>query len=239
MSDAAWRGRPLDRRQFVIGGAALATAGAGAILVPRGATGPLAQDALTDAIPTKFGNWGPVSTEDFILPLEDEGVEGVYGGVLTRAYANAANAVVMLVIAYAGGQTGTIVVHRPEACYPANGFKLSNRAELNLTDRASRIDLPAVSYTAKSYDRTEQLLYWTRIGTFFPTDWLTEQVALVRSNLAGRLPDGALVRMSVISDDAAASRALLRDFAKALSEAVTGVGRGVLFTGVKPAHSPG
>jgi EpsI family protein len=231
MADQQWPGRPFGRRQFMIGGAALLTAGAGLALVPRGAARTVAPSMLEAAIPMTLGGWGPVSTNDFILPLEDEGVEGVYGDILTRAYANAQGAVVMLVVAYVGGQTGTILVHRPEACYPANGYKLSNRAELKIADPASEFAFPAVCYTATSYERTEQLLYWTRIGKYFPVDWISEQLALVRSNLSGQLPDGVLVRASVISDDPVGSRAVLLNFAKALSERVTTVGRAVLFNG--------
>jgi EpsI family protein len=231
MAETPWRGRPLGRRQFVIGGASLLTAGAGFAIVPRHGTKPVPPSALEAAIPTRVGAWGPAHPDAFVLPLEDEEIQGVYGNILTRGYQHPDGTGVMLMIAYAGNQTGTIVVHRPEACYPANGFELSNRAQLELVDKASKLAVPTICYTASSYDRTEQLLYWTRVGTYFPVDWVSEKVALVRSNFSGWLPDGVLVRASIISDDVAGSRVALLDFVRTLSENVTALGRSILFTG--------
>jgi EpsI family protein len=133
----------------------------------------------------------------------------------------------MLLIAFGGGQTGLLEIHRPEACYPAQGYTLSNRQELDLPLGRARV--PAVSCSATSDVRTEQLLFWTRIGAAFPRSWAESQIATVASNLKGFLPDGVLVRISTISHDVQGSRVRLERFASALANATMGAGHKIMF----------
>ena len=140
----------------------------------------------------------------------------IYDQVLTRSYAHPDGGPnVMLLIAYGGGQTGVLTVHRPEACYPAQGYTLSGRQTVQVPIGPGR-EAAGVFWSAKSVLRDEQLLYWTRVDQYFPDSWAAEQIAVIRSNLARRLPDGVLVRMSVSSSDAASSIQRLETFARDL-----------------------
>ncbi|MBW8911671.1 MAG: EpsI family protein, partial [Sphingomonas sp.] len=56
------------------------------------------------------------------------------------------------------------------------------------------------------------------IGTSFPTTWLEENLAVVHSNFSGSIPDGVIVRMSIISPDQDRSLEMLKSFAKELTE---------------------
>lgn len=219
------------RRQVLIGGAMLATAGAATVLVPRSA-GPLLQPgALERAIPRDFGGWRFVTSSGLVLPAQDEIEARTYDQVLTRVYSDGEGTPVMLLIAYGGGQSGLFVIHRPEACYPAQGFRLRDKAEIRLpVGRASAVT--GTFWSAVSDVRSEQLLYWTRIGDDFPQSWAAEQMTLVRNNLSLVLPDGVLVRMSTLTADPAAAQKRLTIFARALVAGVRPLGRRILLGGL-------
>ena len=221
---------PIDpaRRQFLFGGAMIATGGAAVALTPRAGTPLLAKGGLERSIPLRLGGWRFVSASGLVLPPPDETEVRTYDQVLTRVYTDESGGpTVMLLIAYGGGQTGLFEVHRPEACYPAQGYRLSGREKLAVPIGRGRA-VTGTFWSAESDVRTEQLLYWTRIGSDFPETWAGEHVAVVRNNLARRLPDGVLVRMSMLSNDPAAAIPRLEGFARALVGAAGGIGRRVM-----------
>lgn len=217
----------LGRREMLMGGAMLATAAAATTLVPKPAFAPLRPGQLEAAIPQTLGAWRFVRSSGLVLPPQDETEARTYDQVLTRVYDDGGGAPVMLLIAYGGGQSGLFVVHRPEACYPAQGFQLSGRAEVPIPVGPARA-VSGTFWSASSDVRTEQMLYWTRIGDAFPRSWAAEHVALVRNNLSLVLPDGVLVRMSILSSDPLASKERLDLFARALVAGVGPLGRRVL-----------
>jgi EpsI family protein len=76
--------------------------------------------------------------------------------------------------------------------------------------------LPARVLTAANADRTDQILYWTRIGEAFPDSGREQRLAKLRLQLRGIIPDGVLVRFSNITRDRVAGLALNARFARAL-----------------------
>jgi hypothetical protein len=64
--------------------------------------------------------------------------------------------------------------------------------------------------------RIEQILYWSRIGKEFPTNARAQRWAAFRQSFEATAPDGALVRISMISPDQANAIAHLQNFALAL-----------------------
>jgi EpsI family protein len=223
-------GTPLfqpGRRELLIGGAMLATASAATVLVPRSIVAPLQPGELERIIPRDFGGWRFVTSSGLVLPPQDETEARTYDQVLTRVYSDGQGPPVMLLIAYGGGQSGLFVIHRPEACYPAQGYRLRDKAEIQFPiGPASAVT--GTFWSAVSDVRSEQLLYWTRIGDDFPQSWAAEQVTLVRNNLSLVLPDGVLVRMSMVTIDPAAAQKRLAIFARALVAGVRPLGRRVL-----------
>lgn len=216
-----------SRRQFVLGGALVAASGIAFAAAPRPGAPLIGPGGLEKAIPPVIGRWRHTSSSGLILPPRDETEARIYDQLLTRVYVADRGPAVMLLIAFGSGQTGLFEIHRPEACYPAQGYKMSNRMLVGL-EAAPPATIPALFWTAKSDNRTEQVLYWTRIGKYFPTSWAESQIAVVRNNLARKLPDGVLVRMSVISNDATESLDVLRQFAGAVMGSLGGVGRKLL-----------
>lgn len=227
MTEDVWTGIKPSRRQLLFGSLLVSASAAGFALKPGHPVDRLAKGALAASIPLTIGQWSVRPADNFVLPPEEVDPLKVYDEVLTRAYVNKAGATLMLLIAYGGGQTGVFQIHRPEACYPANGFSLGTRRTVEVLVRNGQ-EVTSGFFTAAAYRRTEQLLYWTRIANWFPANWLQENIAVVRSNFAGQVPDGAIVRMSIISPDEDQSLALLKAFALELTQSAGPVGRQVM-----------
>lgn len=218
----------VSRRQILFGGAMLATSAAAIALTPRARETALPPGGLESAIPRELGPWRFASASGLVLPPRDITEKRVYDQVLTRSYSHPdGGPEVMLLIAYGGGQTGVLTVHRPEACYPAQGYSLSGRETVPVPIGPGR-EVAGVFWSAQSVLRSEQLLYWTRIDRSFPTSWAQEQVAVIGSNLMRRLPDGVLVRMSILSGEAAPSIKRLEMFATDLVAHVGPAGRRIM-----------
>jgi EpsI family protein len=143
----------------------------------------------------------------------------LYDQQLTRSYSSPDQLPVMLLMAYGSSQGGMLQIHRPEICYPASGFRLSE-TRLTGVPLANGREVASRTFTAQSDTRTEQVLYWTRIGDMVPTSWSGQRIAVIRSNLRGAIPDGLLVRLSTISGDAAQAQATLKAFAAAMLNAM-------------------
>jgi EpsI family protein len=103
-------------------------------------------------------------------------------------------------------------VHRPEICYPVGGFVLSPTRSSSV--RLAGRQVPANMFSAVGPDRTEQVLYWTRVGTTFPRSWAEQRYAVARANVGGRIPDGAMLRISLIGGDLDPAQPLLEGFAR-------------------------
>ena len=216
------------RRQFVLGGSLLLAATAAAALKPVPDPAIVKPGELDIVIPHRLGDWQFSSASGLVLPPRDQTEVRTYDQVLTRVYApDDGSLPVMLLIAYGGGQTGLFTVHRPEACYPAQGYRLSGRRLLPILSTASE-KVVGTFWTAVSDVRIEQLLYWTRIGNVFPHSWAEEKLATASANLVRRVPDGALVRMSALTTDADEAVATLARFSAALIRNTQGRGRRIL-----------
>ncbi len=203
----------MNRRRFLTGGALLAAAGSGLALAPRADAPRGDLRPLPQMIPARVGAWlGSDDDGEIVLPPADERtMAGIYDRQLARVYRHRDGEEVLVVIACAASQTGGLLVHRPESCYPASGFVIG-------ADRAVTIALAPDSaiagraLTAESGSRIEQVLYWIRIGHDFPLTARAEQWAGVRAALRRTSVDGVLARFSVVTGDAAAGLAILRGF---------------------------
>jgi EpsI family protein len=192
----------------------LLTAAVAAARVPSRSIDLLGDRRLEKIIPTRFGDWSFYSNSGLVVPPEDLLSEQLYSQLLTRVYTAPDRPSVMLLIAQAAGQTGILQIHRPEVCYPVGGFELSEATPYPV--RAGGRTLSAVSLTASSPQRVEQLLYWTRVGYDLPESWVDQRISVARANFRGDIPDAVLVRLSTISADRDASLAALSSFLEQL-----------------------
>ena len=204
-----------SRRDLLIGGASLAAAGTAFARMPHDPLMLIGKDQLDKIIPLKIGDWSFDTTSGLVLPPPDQLARLLYDQQVARSYTSPDQLPVMLLLAYGSSQSGMLQIHRPEICYPASGFKLTE-TQVTAVPLASGHSLPSRSFTANSDTRVEQVLYWPRIGELVPTGWWTQRLAVVRSNLHGQIPDGLLVRLSTVSNDAAQADATLKKFAGAM-----------------------
>lgn len=208
----------VSRREMLVGGALVLAAGVAFARAPRPTADLLGKTQLDDIMPERIGDWTYQTNSGLILPPADQLRDKIYSHLLTRIYRRGDGTDVMLLIAYSGKQDGTLQVHRPEVCYPASGYRLisSEPHALPLPDHRT---LPARYVVTEGQVRNEELVYWTRIGPHFPTTWGQEHLAVVQENLAGRVPDGLLVRVSTaVSGD---TRPILDGFADDLIRAAS------------------
>lgn len=216
----------IDRRQLLIGSAMLGAAGAAAILRPRDAVDRVAPGLLDDGVPDRVGTYQFATTRGLTLPSADEMTGGLYDQVLTRVYAAPDQAPVMLAIAYGRAQDAGSAVHRPEACYLAQGYHLSPGTAVPLAPA-----LPGqhgLHFTATRGDRNEQVLYWIRIGDHFPASRWAQKEDVVAANLRGIRPDGIMVRLSVRDSDAGAALLAMRRFNTLMVDGLAPGGRRLL-----------
>ena len=201
-----------NRRDLLVGGAALLAAGTAYARMPRRPLMLIGKDQLDKIIPLRVGDWSYETTSGLVLPPPDQLARLLYNQQVTRSYTAPDQLPVMLLLAYGSSQGGMLQIHRPEICYPASGFHLTETrvTSIPLSDGHS---IASRSFSANSDTRVEQVLYWTRIGHMVPTSWSGQRVAVIRANLAGMIPDGLLVRLSTVSADPAQAQATLKRFA--------------------------
>lgn len=212
-----------SRRDLLIGGASLAAAGAAYARMPRDPLMLIGSDQLDKIVPLKIGDWSYESASGLVLPPPDQLARLLYDQQVARSYTSPDQLPVMLLLAYGSSQSGMLQIHRPEICYPASGFRLTETQVTSVPLDGNR-GVPSRSFTANSDTRIEHVLYWTRIGQLVPTSWWGQRLAVVRSNLQGKIPDGLLVRLSTVSTDADQAQATLKTFVRAMIE------------GMPPAH---
>jgi EpsI family protein len=204
-------GLAFSRRHFVIG-AVLASASAGAYAMQPQVRYPSIKKATFESwIPAKLGNWTVQSSSGVVLPPPDALSDRLYDNLVTRIYTMPDAPAVMMLIAYNNRQDGVLQLHRPEVCYPAGGYKLSPTLPILLSLAPGR-EIPANAFTAEGVQRTEQVVYLTRLGQSFPRSWLDQRLSVIGANLKGEIPDGALMRVSVIGADRNRALEVLRDF---------------------------
>ena len=210
----------ISRRDVLVGGILLgASAGAWA-WTPRERMSLLGNHDLEKLIPRAFGQWRELPAAGLVVPDEEDSLAArLYAEQVGRIYATPDNDVVMLLIAYGGTQSDALQLHRPEVCYPAFGFDIRGGRDVPIP-LASDVQIPGRSLEAVSDMRTEQILYWTRIGEFLPSTGAEQRWARLRSEMSGTVPDGILVRISSVGTDAERGLELNRRLATDLMNAV-------------------
>jgi EpsI family protein len=184
--------------------------------------------ALEDAIPAAFGDWriNPAVAPVTVSPDVQAELDKIYDQILARTYVNGRGDVVMLSIAYGGTQNRSMQVHRPEVCYPAQGFQIEAAQKANLS--AGAAELPVMRLLARQGPRSEPITYWIRIGDRVVRGNVELGLARLAYGLGGRVPDGMLVRVSTISRDTDRAYEVQREFVAALLAALPADTRALL-----------
>lgn len=177
---------------------------------------------LETLIPETFADWKIDST---IVPLianpEQEAlISKIYDQTLTRTYVNTKNERVMLSIAYGGDQSDNMAVHKPEVCYPGQGFQIiKNPAISNFSTGAGEI--PVKRLVASLGPRVEPITYWTTVGGQVEVHGLKWKLQQLKFGLTGKIPDGLLFRVSSIQADEARAYQIQDDFTREMLKAMS------------------
>ena len=216
----------VDRRKLLLGLLFCSAAGLAAWRQPDRHLDYLGTDKLDNVVPKTIGSWKFVAASGLVIPPNDQLSRALYSNLLTRVYSDGVNPPVMLLVAQSGSQTGILQIHRPETCYTASGYQISQ-----VTPDAVRVGStvgPVNSMDATADGFVEHVIYWTRVGNRMPASWKQQRLAVAEQNLQGILPDAILVRVSTVQNDAEAARATLESFIRALINAVPPNRRSVL-----------
>ena len=171
---------------------------------------------LATLVPEHFGNWHAVPNVQLVTAQEPDSLEKeLYSQVLGRAYTDDDNHVVMLLLAYGPSQSDRLQLHRPEICYVANGFHVGNmtRASIDIPDLGA---VPTRELVATRADRLEYITYWMRIGNQIASSVYDRQLIKLEYGLKRIVPDGLLVRLSVVGSSAPDAYRLQSRFIQAL-----------------------
>jgi EpsI family protein len=220
----------INRRDLLIGGVCFATAAAAEGLRPHRHVTLLGDRQLENLIPKSFGVWQAREADGIVTPQSEDSLAArLYNQSVGRMYAGPDNSMVMLLIAYGNTQSDTLQLHRPEVCYPAFGFTVTENQPARF-DLGHGTMIPGRNLVASSSGREERISYWTRIGEYLPTSNSEQREMKFRIALSGVIPDGVLVRISNMQGEDAEGFGLNERFAADLMRAVPAAVRPALIT---------
>ena len=209
----------MQRRDFIVGGACLFGAAAAQALRPRNRVNLIGSAKLDDITPSNFGGWRQMHIGQVLQPRTEGTLAAeLYSQMLGRVYQNSSGDYVMLALAYGDTQSDVLQLHRPETCYPAFGFAISDFSRGTIDVGSAHVRTR--SLVAKASDRLENVTYWTRIGEYLPTTQSEQRKDKFKTALAGIIPDGILVRASSLGEDSERSLALNHAFLRDLLLAI-------------------
>jgi EpsI family protein len=185
--------------------------------VARRSEGALPLDRL---FPRGFAGWSvDERAERLVTPASAQGkVQGLYDEVLERTYVSDDGARIMLLAAEGGEQSAGMQVHRPEVCYPGNGFRIKGLERVTLHPVGHA--LPGMRLHAFLPGRSEPVTYWVILGGQAAEDAVQFRLRQMHFGLRRQWLDGLLVRLSSIDTDVqrayACHRRFVHDLARVL-----------------------
>lgn len=212
----------ISLKHLIIGVCMFAAAGMALALKPTvkvADSGPKID--LETLIPKAFDDWKIDSTITPLIanPEQTALISKIYNQTLSRTYVNSRNERIMLSIAYGGDQSDNMAVHKPEVCYPAQGFQILKSPAIS-TFKTSEGDIPVKRLVAGQGPRVEPITYWTTVGDVVQVSGLKWKLQQLKYGLTGRIPDGLLYRVSSIQTDESRAFQIQDDFTHAMLQAM-------------------
>ena len=175
---------------------------------------------LETMFPKAFGDWRvddrmPVQ---LVSPDTQALLNKIYNQTLSRTYVNQQGNRIMLSVAYGGDQSDGTRAHRPEVCYPAQGFQIDASRDnvLDLNGHKLRVR----QLVSRLGGRVEPITYWVTVGERIALSGTEQKLAQLSYSTRGVVPDGMLVRVSSIDPVANKAFELHRTFLSALAPAI-------------------
>jgi len=185
---------------------------------------------LKELFPEKFGEWQELTSVQPVIPdpVSEAALAALYSQTVARTYVNAKGELIMLTVAYGDDQNSeSSAAHRPEFCYSAAGFVISN---LGVSD----VDLGGHTVQTRHLKgvmdrRQEFITYWVTLDEKATLPGVGRKLAQLSYGLRGQIADGMLVRVSSLSDDPETAYELQRRFLKQLYDQVSPTFRARVF----------
>ncbi len=229
----------LLRVSVVVGGLMLASAVAGFNARPEPKPpGTAPRYVLEDTVPRQFGDWREMEQPGGLVvnPQSQEILDKLYSQLLNRIYVNSAGYQIMLSLAYGDEQRGNLQAHKPEVCYPAQGFVLRSNQEGVIPTPFG--DIAARRLDTRRGERQEPVTYWFTAGDTQVRNKLELRMVEIKMGLTGEIPDGLLFRVSSIDGSPERAFRMQEQFATALLQAVSPIDRKRL-SGLDGTGAPG
>ena len=210
-------------RNFTIGIAMLISAGLAVALTPRDKVADLGPRINLDAmIPTQFDDW---RIDENIAPVQPSPdvqarLSKIYNQTLSRTYVNRNGDRLMLSLAYGGDQSDSMQVHKPEVCYPSQGFHLLEGVHDDIVQLPGYGQIKVRRLVAALGSRMEPITYWIRVGRRVTAGVVDRKLEQINFAFTGKVPDGLLFRVSTLDHDEQAAYRLQDDFIRSLIKSV-------------------
>lgn len=166
--------------------------------------------SLESMVSKQFGDWQqdlqPATA--MVNPQTQQLLTKLYSQMLTRSYVSKDGYRIMLSIAYGNDQRGALQAHKPEVCYPAQGFSLQSNETAQLATAYGSIPVQRLFATMGA--RQEPVTYWFKFGDSAVHGAFQKRLIELRYRLTGEIPDGLLFRVSSI-DTSVANAQLKQD----------------------------
>jgi len=187
---------------------------------------PPAPNFLEAMVPTAFGEWQVVQEAAQVANPEIEALlSRIYPETLSRTYVDKSGYKIMLSIARSANQIGIQQAHRPEICYPSQGFKLQGEKKAGVPLTTPYGSIMASQMTATIGSRVEPITYWLTMGDEVVDDQWDKRIAQLRAYWTGENPGGLLFRVSSIDGDSKNAFAMQQKFVADMMKSVTAEAR--------------
>jgi EpsI family protein len=168
---------------------------------------------LETMIPRQFGQWreAQFGAARIVDPQTKAALDKIYNQTRSRTYVNQRGYAIMLSVAYGSDQSDSLQLHKPEVCYPAQGFQVGSKQSGSVELPVGPI--PVTRLTTTLDQRSEPVTYWVVIGDRVVLGGLQKKVVEIGYGMAGKIPDGMLIRLSSIDRDNGRAFRLHEEFA--------------------------
>jgi EpsI family protein len=182
---------------------------------------------LEKLVPASFLGWRVLSDggAQVVNPQAQEELDKLYSQLFTRTYISEDGYRIMLSIAYGNEQRGDLELHRPDVCYPAQGFTITAQRRSAISTGGGKVNVERLE--AQQGTRVEPITYWVRIGeqNIIGISLFGRRLEDLRFALKGHVPDGLLFRVSSIDEQRERAFARQDKFVSDLLSAVGPSGR--------------
>lgn len=152
-------------------------------------------------VPTAFGDWVAMKYRPAVVvnPVQEENLLRLYTETYAQGFIHVPTGrVILLSIAYGRDQTNDAQVHVPEACYPAQGFRLEHEEQHDIPTSFGSV-AGARMIATLGRERTEPLTYFIRVGDAVARGSKERNLRRLAMSIRGYRIDGMLFRVSEIT----------------------------------------